>query len=122
MSRKIWKCNNTTCGKYHRIDFDTETITLDSRYERFYSSSENIQPDDWYTDAPHGDQQTSSTVRDNINTLSSFINEHIGDNSGDYENLKSSITQLHTNDGKKVKKRKSKSRKSRKRKRSKRKI
>jgi len=101
MSTKIWKC--TICEKYHRIDFDTETITLDSKYERFYSHLENPQPDNWYTDAPEG-EQTSRKVGDNINTLSSFINEHIGDNSGDYENLKSSITQLHTNDGKKVKK------------------
>jgi len=142
MSTKIWRCNNTTCNNTHRIDFNTPSITLDSVYKRFISHLENPQPDNWYTDAPD-DEQTPSNVRDNINTLLMFVNQHIGDNSGDYENLKFSITQLHTqheqlatllatqlaNDGKKRKskrrKRRSKSKirsKSKRRKRSKRKI
>lgn len=109
-----WRCNNTTCNNTHRIDFNTPSITLDSVYKRFISHLENPQPDNWYTDAPD-DEQTPSNVRDNINTLLTFVNEHNGDNSGDYENLKSSITQLATtNDGKK--------RKSKRRKRSKSKI
>ena len=126
MSTKIWRCNITTCNNTHRIDFNTPSITLDSLYNRFISHLENPQDYDWYTDAPH--EQTTINVRDNINTLLTFVNEHNGNNSGDYENLKSSITQLHTqheqllatqlaNDGKKrSKKRKSKRSKKRKRK------
>ena len=119
-----WRCNNNRCDiKYHRIDFNTETITPESDYELLYSYLENPQLSDWYSNAPVH-TQISTKVRDNINTLLTFVNEHIGNNSGDYENLKASITQLAGNDGKRRKRRKSKRRrrKSKKSKRSKRKI
>ena len=123
-----WRCNITTCNNTHRIDFNTPSITLDSLYKRFISRLENPQDYDWYTDAPH--EQTIN-VRDNINKLLIFVNQHTGD-SDDYVNLKSSITQLHTqheqllatllatqlaNDGKKRKSKKRKSKRSIKRKR-----
>ena len=118
-----WKCNNTSCDiTYHRIDFNTPSITLDSDYELLYSYLENPQLSDWYTNAPVH-TQISKKVRDNINTLSTFINEHNGNNSGDYENLKSSITQLATtNDGKKRSKRRKRRKRRSKSKRRKRKI
>jgi hypothetical protein len=113
-----WRCNNTSCDiTYHRIDFNTPSITLDSDYELLYSYLENPQLSDWYTNAPVH-TQISKKVRDNINTLLTFVNEHNGNNSGDYENLKSSITQLATtNDGKKRSKRRKRRSKSKRRKR-----
>ena len=119
-----WRCdiNINFHYKYHRIDFDTETITSESNYEIFHSFSENPQPDDWYSNAPIHAPNFSTKVGDNIQKLLTFVNVHTGNNSGDYINLKSSIRAIATsmgiisdNDGKRSRRKNKRSRRKSKR-------